>query len=209
MRLADIRLEQQMAGLTGLIGQFGIEDAFMIDVCADEIIREFELKPGLQSQPSLNLGVTLPYFDDAERVAIIRSGERWYRARHNTMTDNLRSILGSFTLTQGNQANCRYDVLIRNYDGTGRDLLIEAKPDSDRGSVRLAVGQLLDYRRFLPGRGGTDLAFLTIRSPEPEYIELLQDLSITAVWFVDESCSTLNGTGKAWSAISKTQSATK
>ena len=79
--------------------------------------------------------------------------------------------------------------------------MIEAKPDPDRGSLRIAIGQLLDYRRFLPHQAGTDLAVLTITPPPKEYMELLQDLQITVLWFADPHCGALSGDGKAWKAL--------
>ena len=33
----------------------------------------------------------------------------------------------------------RCDCILTNYDGTSRDLLIEAKPDPDEGSLRIAI----------------------------------------------------------------------
>ena len=79
--------------------------------------------------------------------------------------------------------------------------MIEAKPDPDRGSLRIAIGQLLDYRRFLPHQAGTDLAILTITRPSNEYMELIHDLQITALWFADSACKALSGDGKAWKAL--------
>jgi len=80
-------------------------------------------------------------------------------------------------------------------------LLIEVKPDPDKGSIRIGIGQLLDYRRFLPHRAGTDLAILTISRPSNDYIFLLQDLQITSLWFAGEDCLVLSGDGKAWKSL--------
>ncbi len=105
------------------------------------------------------------------------------------MTGQLKSLFRDYSpLKQGTQAHCRYDVLVKDYDNCGRDLLIEAKPDPDRGAIRIAIGQLLDYRRNLPNRLATDLGTLTIFEPPESYMELLFDLQITAFWFSDETC---------------------
>jgi hypothetical protein len=92
-------------------------------------------------------------------------------------------------------------VLAADYDRKGRDLLIEAKPDPDMGSIRIAIGQLLDYRRFLPRQPATDLALLTISRPSESHLELLQELQITALWFTAVDCVALEGSGKAWMPI--------
>jgi hypothetical protein len=84
------------------------------------------------------------------------------------------------------------------------DLLVEAKPDADKGSIRIAIGQLFDYARHRARQPATDLAVLTIPSPAPDYVELLNDLGITAMWFGDETCTRIaGGQGKAWSAIAE------
>ena len=79
--------------------------------------------------------------------------------------------------------------------------LIEVKPDPDMGSVRIAIGQLLDYRRFLPHRAGTDLALLTISRPQKTFLDLLFDLQISALWFDDGHCQKISGEGKAWEGL--------
>src|SRR5260370_33556188 len=82
------------------------------------------------------------------------------------MTNALHQKFKECEITQGTDSHCRYDVLVSKYDGMNRDLLIEVKPDPDMGSIRIAIGQLLDYRRFLHHRAGTDLALLTMSRPQ-------------------------------------------
>ncbi len=201
--LTNRSLADKVRGLIGLIGQFGIGDAFALDVMNDEQIDKItKRKPKApKAAPVGSKGTTLSHFDDAERKAVLMARTLHYRKRHNTMTNALGTLLPALTMTQGDRQEFRFDVLISNYDAGGRDLLIEAKPDPDRGSLRIAIGQLLDYRRFLPNQAGTDLAVLTITPPPKEYMELLQDLQITALWFADPHCGALSGDGKAWKAL--------
>jgi hypothetical protein len=93
--------------------------------------------------------------------------------------------------------------LIEAYDGSARNLLIEAKPDADRGSIRIAIGQLLDYKRFLAKPGDADLAVLTIGRPKEEYLELLRSLQISSLWFTEDECKKLGGEGPAWDSLKK------
>jgi len=146
-------------------------------------------------------GTSLPPFDEAERIAALQAQTVTYRNRHNKMTNALRRLWGGYKLRCGKLPNCRYDVLIENYDGRGRDLLIEAKPDPEKGAIRIALGQLFDYRRFLPHRVRTDLSVLTISRPPKLYTDLLGDLKISALWFQNESCETLRGQGRVWEAL--------
>jgi hypothetical protein len=54
---------------------------------------------------------------------------------------------------------------VKNYDEMFRDLLIEVKPDPDKGSIRIAIGQLFDYNRHRARQAATDLVVLTISRP--------------------------------------------
>jgi hypothetical protein len=146
-------------------------------------------------------GTELPYLDEAERLATTKSQTIKYRNRRNKMTDRLKDLFANYVLKQGTSSYCHYDVLIKDYDHNGRDLLVEVKPDPDRGAIRIAVGQLLDYRCHLPNRLATDLAILTITRPPQPYSGFLFDLQITILWFTNETCRDLKGDGKSWPAI--------
>ncbi len=125
----------------------------------------------------------IPFFDDAERVAILKSAAVLHRARHNTITTALKHLCGhhKLVLDRGTHPNCSYDARITNYDGNGRDLLIEVKPDPDKGSL--------------------DLAILTITKPSRAYLTLMQDLQIIALWFTSDRCNRFKGDGKAWKPL--------
>ena len=59
-------------------------------------------------------------------------------------------------------------------------VLFEAKGDVRRASVRMAIGQLLDYRRFEPI--SMELAILLPRRPAQDIIELIHSVPASAVW---------------------------
>jgi 5-methylcytosine-specific restriction protein A len=64
------------------------------------------------------------------------------------------------------------------YDVTA-SVLYEAKAASTRECVRMAIGQLLDYRRFVPP--ASRLALLVPTPPALDLIDLLEDLNIDLV----------------------------
>ena len=200
---------EQVAGMVGLVGKFGIEDSFVLDVLAGEIVdvvKKISRLTPASSQPAGKVevgdGSDLPDFDIEERKALQKSQTIQYRKRHNEMTNGLRRLCSGWRkLKRETNPDCCYDVLIEDYNLTGRDLLIEAKPDPDRGSLRVAIGQLFDYSRFLPHKAGTDLAVLTISQPPESYRQLLLDLQISPIWFTDEACESLEGEGKAWDSL--------
>jgi hypothetical protein len=65
------------------------------------------------------------------------------------------------------------------YDKTS-DLLIEAKGTVAREALRMAIGQLADYRRFAPG--DTRLAVLVPEQPRADLLALLESADVHAIW---------------------------
>ncbi|TFC01617.1 hypothetical protein E3O42_09590 [Cryobacterium adonitolivorans] len=74
------------------------------------------------------------------------------------------------------QSNSIYTDL---FDAT-TNVLFEAKSDSSRESVRMAIGQLLDYRRFMPA--DTRLAVLVPTKPARDLLDLLRTVDIE-IWY--------------------------
>jgi hypothetical protein len=66
-----------------------------------------------------------------------------------------------------------------------RNNLIEGKADASRPSIRMAIGQLMDYRRFAPP--GARLAVLTERRPRRDLEDLLGTLGIACIWRADDA----------------------
>ena len=73
-------------------------------------------------------------------------------------------------------------------DETDR-VLYEAKGDVRRTSVRMAVGQLLDSRRFEPP--SMSLAILLPRQPAQDLIELIRSVPATAVWRTNDGFASI------------------
>lgn len=57
--------------------------------------------------------------------------------------------------------------------------LIEAKGDCARKSIRLALGQILDYSRYVPHEA---LAILTPERPQQDLVELLRHHGVSSIW---------------------------
>jgi len=204
-RLAGRNLEEQVRGMTGVIGRYGISDAFMLDVLADKLKK---IAPRLNVPIPVKVvapspGSALPDFDTSEREYLRKAATIRYRQRHNKMMERLKQILIGFKLTQGTNSDCRWDLLVERYEQTGRDLLLELKPDPEKAAIRIAIGQLFDYRRFVVHPAITDIAVLTIGAPHKLYRQLLSDLNVSCVWFKDEGCRALDGEGSAWEALRK------
>jgi hypothetical protein len=63
-----------------------------------------------------------------------------------------------------------------------RGELIEAKGSASRNHVRLAIGQLCDYSRFVPHRAR---AVLLPIDPGPDLVQLLHSIQITCIFEIE------------------------
>ena len=72
-------------------------------------------------------------------------------------------------------------------------VLHEAKGDVRRASVRMAIGQLLDYRRF--ELAPLNLAVLLPRRPTQDLIELIRSVPASAVWRTNDGFETVRSVG--------------
>ena len=136
-------MSDQVRHLTRLIGQFGIKDAFMIDIFAKELTGlslEEPAKAEVEKAPPKE--VPLPKFDVDERIATTKAASVTYQNRHNKMTEALKKVLKGLELVTCYERHLQFDILVKNYDGASSQLLIEAKPDPDKGAIRIAIGQL-------------------------------------------------------------------
>lgn len=68
------------------------------------------------------------------------------------------------------------------------NVLIEAKGTVAREAVRMAIGQLHDYRRYLSGE--PSLAVLLPSRPRPDLIELCKSVKISVIWREGETFHT-------------------
>jgi hypothetical protein len=71
------------------------------------------------------------------------------------------------------------ELLVCDVFDVTNDLLIEAKASASRQDLRMAIGQLLDYRRHLGKR--SSLAVLLPEQPSDDLLDLLRSLSIAAI----------------------------
>jgi hypothetical protein len=66
------------------------------------------------------------------------------------------------------------------FDKTSRTL-VEAKGTVERGAIRMAIGQLADYKRFVDG-GANEHAVLVPSKPRADLLQLLEAEGVTTIW---------------------------
>ncbi|MFC2084000.1 hypothetical protein ACFLS9_03000 [Bacteroidota bacterium] len=191
--ITNYSLEDQFNTLVRLIGQFGIKDALMLDVASNKISKVIKSKPNNYIKVKTKFANrTLDEKDDSDVEIILKSRSKIAVRLHNSMTNILTKLCKrvGYEVLEGSDPY-KFDALIKNYDGKGKDLLIEAKSNCQRAHLRLAVGQLLDYRRGLKRRAVTDLAILLPEKPDKESLKFLYDVGIRIIWFNDSKLNSV------------------
>jgi hypothetical protein len=108
--------------------------------------------------------------------ALVQEYKAWLKARG-------RNVGGRRIIPPGEVQSLPCDL----YEDE-RQNLIEAKVPATRINIRMAIGQLLDYGRFVSGAR----AVLTDMRPRPDLEQLLKTVGISCVWregkaFVDNA----------------------
>jgi hypothetical protein len=85
------------------------------------------------------------------------------------------TVSGRHYLAEGESRPLRADLMVKDLN-----VLVEAKATDARYAVRMAIGQLYDYRRFEPTT--PDLAVLVPKEPMRDLRRLLDGLTIGCVW---------------------------
>lgn len=183
-------LPDQFWAFVKLIHRGGITDAFMLDIVTVKQLANLSTSAQTK-KPHVRLPAKnkqLPEKDENEVEVLMKATWTSYIKRHNSMTNRLRSCCESSgkVVYEGSEKECFFDSLVKNYDGEGRDLLIEAKTSTDAAFCRMAVGQLLDYRRQLPGSATTDLAVLFDEAPGKHVLDFLGHIGIKALRFAGD-----------------------
>ena len=172
--------------MVGLDGRYGINDAADLDQLGRDLpgfLDTLDQKATKQLlQPRGDNERDLGMKDEADYAAAREATTVAHRKIHNRLTNQLRDGLGvRLTILEGAN-DCKFDALVRLYDGEN-DLLIEAKSSPDVPHLRMAVGQLYHYWFQLHGEEEAHMAILVPSRPVPSAIDYLEHLDIGVLWF--------------------------
>ena len=190
--VSDKNLAEQAKYMMKLYGKQGIRDAADID-CLGESIKSFvgKNKHIIHKQKH---GKIMPMKDENDIKVIRKAATKRQKQEHNKLTNKLREELVLYTLYEGKKQSCMYDVLVKNYHNDDDvDLLIEVKSSIEMPHVRLAVGQLYDYRFNLEKENKNQkykLAVLLPQRPADSVVEFLEWMKIGLLWFSDNKLCT-------------------
>jgi hypothetical protein len=124
---------------------------------------------------------------NTEKAFVDPSGERYEAERKEA------KLVGDFVLwsRRGGREFKRLEIVPKGeaipifsdlYCKDGKQL-VEAKGSVSRDAIRMAIGQLYDYRRFVDA--GTSLVILLPEIPRPDLIELIRSAGITMIYRSD------------------------
>ncbi|MBI2849932.1 MAG: hypothetical protein HYX80_02680 [Chloroflexi bacterium] len=195
LKVGTASLEDQYSSLIEMYNTEGINDAADLDQVGDDL---FDLintpnKPAtkklLQKKP-VNEGVVLTLKDEKDINTLLKAKEISQKRIHNLLTNKVIGKLGNYTLLEGSSDIAMFDVLVKNFDNSANDLLIEVKSNGDIANIRMAVGQLFDYWYQLKGDSDKYLAILLPEEPSAYIKEMLNWLDISLLWFSGERLQT-------------------
>jgi hypothetical protein len=128
-------------------------------------------------------GKELGFKSEMESVALLQQRRVLITKKHNALTNRLRRyIRWRHKIVRED----RFDALLESWK-PGRNLLIEVKTAwsgrGGRAQVRMAIGQLFDYRLLFQSHHKLEVAILLPTQPNPQIKALLQSAGIEALWF--------------------------
>lgn len=183
----DSDLITQYSAMVNLYGTRGIVDAADLDQ-VDRDLPDFittkhkNATKELLQDKKINDESELPIKDESDIEAIRIAGTIKQRRIHNQLTNKLKYALSNYTLLEGCDKSCMFDVLVRNYIEKN-DLLIEVKSSIETANIRMAVGQLFNYWFKLKGNISPHLAILLPERPEEDCMLFLKWMDVGLMWF--------------------------
>lgn len=135
------------------------------------VVTEVPLEQALAEGFTVERKLTEPADRERREAALQKAYERHLQSLGHRVIRKAITVLG--------QQGTLYTDL---YDATTEDL-IEVKSSSDRNTIRLALGQILDYARYVKPRTRT---ILLPRPPAPDLIDLLHSFAVQTVWLTED-----------------------
>ena len=182
----NLSLSEKYSKLMTLYERDDIQNAIDIDRMGE--LDEDDMDDESEKMYSLRTADRLYELKDEEDVSVIGQAQgKEYKRIHNELTNAFSKLLPpQLMLFEGTEKSILFDLLIESYHNE-RDLLIEAKGSMQIAEIRLAIGQLIDYRRrrYEPGVSGidmVDLAILLPEKPDDDISELLGLVGIHILW---------------------------
>lgn len=187
-------LDEQFLRMISLYGKGGIKDAADLDEVGGDLpevvgVGNADPTKHLLSEKKV-AGRKIPLKDEADLKILQKELVVHCRKIHNKLTNQLRKKLSDYTLLEGISKGALFDVLVKDFDGSKTDLLIEVKSSIESPQIRMAVGQVLDYWFRMYGEIDPCVAILLPKEPDNVIKDFLRWRNIGLLWFSGESLNT-------------------
>ena len=187
-------LAEKYDAMIEMYGSGGIRDAADLDQISDELEHFASVHGELATKRLLQRrqenGKLLPSKDESDLLIVQEERTEVRKQLHNEMTNRLMDLWKDYTLTEGDAANAQYDVMVENYNGKGRDLIVEVKSSAEIANLRMAVGQLFSYWFGLDPSEEFHLCVLLPAKPALHDVRWLEWLKIGVIWFSMDNLET-------------------
>lgn len=187
LEVQDSDLITQYSSMVNLYGTGGIVDAADLDQVGRDLpdfitTKDKKATKELLQDKKINDESELPIKDENDIEAIRIAGTIKQRRIHNQLTNKLKYAISNYTLLEGCDKSCMFDVLVKNYIEKN-DLLIEVKSSIEIANIRMAVGQLFNYWFKLKGNISPHLAILLPERPDEDCVLFLEWMDVGLMWF--------------------------
>jgi len=196
LEVGNSDLVTQYESMTSLYGIGGIVDAADLDQAGHDLPDFINTNQGPAKKTLLQYKETdnekeLPLKDEGDVEAIRKAGKIKQRRIHNQLTNKLKGALSGYTLLEGCNQSCMFDVLVSKYS-EDEDLLIEVKSSVEIPHIRMAVGQLFNYWYELKGDVEPNIAILLPERPDQSNVLFLEWMNVGLMWFENDELFTMN-----------------
>lgn len=194
LKVRDDNLLTQYTKMVSLYGNSGIKDAADLDQIDSDLHDFLETEDKKATKSLLKNKETesenkLSLKDEEDVDVIRKAGTTKQRKIHNQLTNMIMSSLSNYTLLEGSDNSCMFDVLVKKYNQK-QDLIIEVKSSAEKPNIRMAIGQLFDYWYKLKDDEKPHIAILLPNAPDNECIKFLKWMNIGLMWFENNQLKT-------------------
>ena len=194
LKVYNAPLDVQYQQMISLYGKGGIADAADLDEAGGDLPDFVGIggnDPTKQFLKEKKIeGNKLPLKDESDIKILQKELAVKSRRIHNKLTNKLMNCLSEYKLLEGSSKAAMFDVLVKNFDGKGADLLVEVKSSVEAPQIRMAVGQVFDYWFRMKSRADPCVAILLPGEPDDSTRQLLEWLKIGLMWFSKEKLTT-------------------
>jgi hypothetical protein len=129
-------LAEKFDAMVSIYGNAGVVDAADLDQETAKLKQFLKISPKvILLQMKSETGRLLPVKGEGDLQILQKERTQKRRSIHNKMTNRLKTLWTKYPATEGKKTSAPYDVMLKNYDGDGRDLSVHRFADACKASI--------------------------------------------------------------------------